>query len=469
MTDSSRRTGSAALALAGTSLGYGVVQLDVTVVNVAVSSIRNDLGGSISAAQWVVDAYTVTFAALILSAGSLADRIGAKRLLIVGFALFTAASVACGIAPSLGWLIAFRAVQGIGAAALVPCSLTVLNHAYPDDAGRARAVGLWAAGASIGLSGGPLLGGALIAASSWRLIFLINLPLGILGAVLIARYAEETSRSPRASIDPPGQLLGVVTLGALAAAVVEGGSRGFADPVVLAGLVAATVAAMGFVLVERRRAAPLLPLGLFRSPTFAATTAIGLVINIAFYGLIFVLGIYFQTVRGYSPLATGLAFAPTTAVVLIANIAAGRLVSSFGTRRVIAAAASVFAVALVAMLAAGRSTPYLALVVQLTLLGASLGVIVPAMTSALLGSVDRDRSGIASGALNTARQAGSVIGVALFGAFAAHSVVHGLRVSLVVAAVLAVVTVLLALPLHPAASGAGDRLGHDRSHVPRQG
>ncbi|MBO1754804.1 MFS transporter [Allobranchiibius sp. CTAmp26] len=467
MTESHRRAGSAALALAGTSLGYGAVQLDVTVVNVAVSSIRGDLGGSIGAAQWVVDAYTVTFAALILTAGSLADRIGAKRLLIAGFVLFTVASIACGLAPNLGWLIAFRAVQGIGAAALVPCSLTVLNHAYPDDAGRARAVGLWAAGASVGLSGGPLLGGALIALSSWRRIFLINLPLGVLGAVLIARYATETSRSSHVAVDPPGQLLGVVTLGALAAAVVEGGSRGFADPLVLTGLAVAIVASIGFVHVERRREAPLLPLGLFRSPTFAATTAIGLIINIAFYGLIFVLGLYFQTARGYSPLATGLAFAPTTVVVLFANVGAGRLVARFGTRRVIAVSALVFAAALAALLFAGSGTPYAAVVVQLTLLGASLGLIVPAMTSALLGSVDRTRSGIASGALNTARQAGSVIGVALFGAFAAHSVVRGLRVSLVVAAVLALGTALLALPLRPAASGGGDRLGHDRSRVTR--
>lgn len=455
MNHSDHRVRSAALALAGTSLGFGVVQLDVTVVNVAVSSIRDDLGGSIGAAQWVVDAYTVTFAALILSAGSLADRLGAKRLLIAGFALFTVASVACGLAPNLSCLIAFRAVQGIGAAALVPCSLTVLNHAYPDDAGRARAVGLWAAGASVGLSGGPLLGGALIALSSWRLIFLINLPLGILGALLIGRYATETSRSSQVEVDLPGQLLGVVTLGALAAAVVEGGSRGFADPVVLAGLAVAIVAASGFILVERRRAAPLLPLSLFRSPTFAATTAIGLVVNTAFYGLIFVLGLYFQTARGYSPLATGLAFAPTTVVVLVANVGAGRLVSRFGTRAVIAVSALVFAVALAGLLFADSGTPYAAIVVQLTLLGASLGLIVPAMTSALLGSVDRTRSGIASGALNTARQAGSVIGVALFGAFAAHSVVQGLRVSLVVAAGLAVVTALLALRLQPAASRGG--------------
>ncbi len=447
MSQASIITRHPALALAGTSLAFGVVQLDVTVVNVAISTIRRDLGGSVGGVQWVVDAYTVTFAALILSAGSLADRIGAKRLLVAGYALFTLASIACGLAPGLGWLIGFRAIQGIGAAALVPCSLTVLNHAFRDDQSRARAVGLWAAGASIGLSGGPLVGGALIAAGSWRLIFFINVPLGLIGALLIGRFAQETSRSDEPAFDLPGQLLGVATLAVLAAAMVEGGSRGFADPAVLVGFVVAVIAGAAFVAVEARRRSPLLPLELFRSRTVSSASAIGLVVNIAFYGLIFVLSLYFQSALGYSPLKTGLAFAPTTAIVLAANVNAGRVVARFGTRAVIMWSAVVFAAALAGLLVTGRDTSYPTIVVQLTLLGATLGLIVPAMTSALLGSVDRARSGVASGTLNTARQAGSVIGVALFGSFAAGSVVDGLHLALAVAIGLAVLTGVIASAL----------------------
>ncbi len=438
------RTRSRDLALLATSLGFGVVQLDVSVVNVAVQPIRADLGGSVGGAQWVVNAYTVVFAALILSAGALGDRIGAKRVFVAGFALFTVASVACGLAPSLGALIAFRAVQGVGAAALVPCSLSVLNHAFPEE-DRPRALGLWAAGASVGLSGGPVVGGVLTSALDWRWIFFINVPLGLLGIVLTLRHAEETTRSADRALDLPGQALAIGALAFLAGATIEGGERGFSDPFVLVGFGLAAVAVAAFVLVERHRRSPMLPPQLFRSRTFSAASAIGLTINTAFYGLIFVLSLYFQNVLGYSALLTGLAFAPTTGVVLLGNVTSGRLVARFGSRAVVAAGAVVSAAAFAALLVAGHDTRYWTLVPQLVVVGYGLGVVVPAMTSALLGSVDRDRSGVASGTLNTARQSGSVVGVALFGAFAARDVVGGLHLSLLVAAGLAALTGVLAV------------------------
>lgn len=452
MTDRENGAGTATarrLALVATTLGFAVVQLDVSVVNVALHPIAADLGSSVSGLQWMVDAYTVVFAALILTAGALGDRLGAKRVFIAGFAVFTLASALCGLAPGIGVLVLARAVQGLGAAALVPCSLSLLTHAYPDGAARARAVGLWAAGASVALSGGPLVGGLLTGALGWRSIFFINAPLGVLGIVLTWRYAAETSRSRDRSVDLPGQLFAVVALVALAAAAVDGGRVGFGDPLVLGGFAVAAVAAAAFVVVEHRRRAPMLPLQLFRSRAFSASTAIGLVVNIAFYGLIFVLSLYFQDVLHLSVVETGLAFAPTTVAVGVANVLAGRLVAATSTRTVLLAGGLLVAAGAAALVGAGAQSAYPELVVQLVVVGAGLGIVVPAMTAAVLGSVDASRSGIASGTLNTARQAGSVLGVAVFGSLAAGSLVSGLRESLIATVVLAVVVAALAVKVRP--------------------
>jgi DHA2 family methylenomycin A resistance protein-like MFS transporter len=432
-------------ALLATSLGFGVVQLDVSVVNVAIKPIGAELGGTISGLQWVVNAYTVALAALILSAGALGDRIGAKRVFLGGFILFTSASAVCGLAPGLGVLIAARVVQGTGAAALVPCSLTLLNHAYQDTQARTRAVGLWAAGASVALSAGPLIGGLLIAALSWRAIFFINLPVGLFAIFLTLRYVGETTRSRERGVDLPGQSVVIVALTALAAAMVAGGQRGFADAVVLGGFGLAVIAGAGFVLVERKQPKPMLPLSLFGSRTYSTATAIGLVINIAFYGLIFVFSLYFQNTLHYSPLNTGLAFAPATGAVLAANLLASRITQAIGDRRAIAIAATLTAASLAGLLVVGASTTYPVIVAQLVLLGFGLGLIVPAMTAALLGSVETSRSGIASGTLNTARQAGSVIGVALFGSIAATSLVSGLHLALMISIALALAAAALSL------------------------
>ena len=443
---------SAGWALLSTSLGFGVVQLDVSVVNVAIKPIGADLGGGVSGLQWVVGAYTLAFAALILSAGALGDRIGAKRMFIGGFALFTLASAACGLAPSLAVLIAARAVQGVGAAMLVPCSLSLLSHAYRDPRAQARAVGLWAAGASVALAGGPLLGGILTATLGWRSIFFINAPIGLAGILLTVRFATETTRSADRGVDVPGQLTAIVALAALAGAMIEAGHYGFAAPLVLAGFGVAAVALAGFVIIEGRRRRPMLPLNLFRIRTFSVSSAIGVVINVAFYGLIFVLSLYFQDTRHYSALLTGLAFAPATVAVAAANLTAGRLARLAGPRATLAGAALLLAAGLGGMLVIGPGTGYPAIVVQFMAVGFGLGVIVPVVTAALLGSVDPSRSGLASGTLNTARQTGSVIGVGLFGSLAAGHLVSGLRLALVISAGLALLVAGLAAGLRPEAS-----------------
>ena len=403
--------------LVAMSLGFAVVQLDISVVNVAIKSIGSALGGGVSGLQWVVNAYTIGFAAFILTAGALGDRIGARRVFVAGFVLFMVASAVCGLAPDLGVLIGARAVQGVGAAVLVPSSLTLLNHAYTEPGARAHAVGLWLAGASLALSGGPLIGGVLIAALDWRAIFFINVPVALVGIYLTLRHATETSQSSDRGVDVGGQVLAVLTLTALVAATIEGGARGFGSPLVLAGFALAALAGAAFVAVEARGARPMLPLGLFANRTFSVSAAIGLLTNIAFYGLIFVFSLLFQREQGLTP--RSLALAPIMIAITISNLAAGRVNERFGPRRTVSLAIVIVAVACAALLGVGASTSYAAMVVQLAALGAAAGSIIPVITSELLGSVDRTRSGVAAGTLNTLRQTGSAIGVALFGSLLA--------------------------------------------------
>src|SRR5262249_22408630 len=241
---------AASLTLAGMSLGYGVVQLDVTIVNTALHAIGTSLGGGVAELQWVVSAYTIAFAAFILTAGALGDRIGARKIFMAGFALFTAASLACALAPSAAILIAARCVQGLAAAILVPNSLALLNHAYPDAKARGRAVAIWAAGASLALTAGPFVGGALITLTGWRAILPGNRPDGLAGRWLTWRFASDTPRLQQREFDLPGQIAAVAALGLLAGALIEAGQRGWAEPLVLAGFALAAAAGALFVAQE---------------------------------------------------------------------------------------------------------------------------------------------------------------------------------------------------------------------------
>ena len=428
---------SKSLTLAATSLGFAVVQLDVTIVNTALNAISSALGGGVVALQWIVSTYTIAFASFILTAGALGDRLGGKRIFIAGFAIFTIASLACALASTLAILIAARAMQGIGAAILVPNSLTVLNHAYRDDKERTRAVGIWAAGASFAITAGPLVGGALIAAFGWRSIFLINVPVGLAGLWLAMRHVAETPRSAR-ELDLPGQVTAIAGLGVLAAAMIEGGAVGWNNGWVLAGFATFVALLVLFLFVEQRGGQPMLPLSLFKRRRFTITSVVGLLINVAFYGLIFVFSLYFQRENDYSALQTGLAFAPMMIAVFIANLSASRIAALIGARITIGAGAALAALSCAGLLGIERGTPYDFICVQFIALGAGLGVLVPPLTSMLLESVEKARSGIASGTLNSARQTGSVIGVSLFGSLIGGSFefVEGTHIALTIAVVL---------------------------------
>lgn len=436
----SSRGVSASLTLFAMSLGYGVVQLDVTIVNTALDRIGTALGGGVSELQWVVNAYTIVFAAFILTAGALGDRIGAKRIFMAGFAIFTSASLACALAPNAVTLIAARAVQGLGAAVLVPNSLALLNHAYPDQRERGRAVGIWAAGASLALTAGPLAGGALIALVGWRSIFLVNLPIGLAGLWLSWRYATETSRNRQREVDLPGQILAIVALGGLAGSIIEGGALGWSNAFVLAGFAGSMLLAVLFIVQERCSSHPMLPLSLFAHRLFALTSLVGLLVNIAFYGLIFVFSLYFQRINGLSPLQTGLAFVPMMGMVLPANLIAARVSERIGAPAAIAAGAVLAALGCVTLLGIEPGTSYSRTLVPLMVIGGGLGLLVPPLTATLLGSVEKSRSGIAAGVLNATRQTGSVLGVALFGSLLSQPdrFMHGAHFALTISAALLV-------------------------------
>jgi DHA2 family methylenomycin A resistance protein-like MFS transporter len=437
------------LVLAAATVGFGVIQLDVSVVNVAVKPIGAALGGGVTGLQWVVDAYTLTFAALILSAGALGDRRGTKRVLIGGFVVFTAASVACGLVAAIGALIAARAVQGTGAAALGACSLALLNHTFPEPAERARAVGTWTAGGAATLAAGPLVGGVLIAAVGWRSIFFLNVPLGAAGWYLTSRYAGETAPARERGADLPGQLAAVVGLTALAGATIEAGSAGFRAPAVIGGYLVAAGAGAAFILVERTRARPLLPLRLFRSRTLSVAVVAGLLINVVFYGLIFTFSLFLQRHEGLSPLAAGLAFLPATVLIMASDLIAGRAISVVGTQRVSVGGALLMGAGCLAMfgiLSAHLATLVAALVAALSVIGFGIGLIVTAITTAVLGSVDPSFSGIASGTLTAFRQTGSVLGVALYGSLlASMGAAAGLRTSCAISVGLILVIAVLSL------------------------
>ena len=424
------------LTLAAMSLGYGVVQLDVTIVNTALDAMGRALGGGVAELQWVVSAYTIAFAAFILTAGALGDRIGAKRVFMAGFAIFTAASLACALSPDATVLIGARLVQGLAAAILVPNSLALLNHAYADDRARGRAVAVWAAGASLALTADEGAGGALITLVGWRAIFLVNLPIGLAGLWLSWRYASETTRARSREIDLPGQLAAIGALGALAGAIIEGGALGWGHPAVIAGFAGSAILAALFIWRERRAAQPMLPLSLFGHRLFALTSLVGLLVNIAIYGLIFVLSLYFQRINGLSAWWTGLAFVPMMAAVLPINLLAPRLAERIGACPTIVVGACVSALDCLGLLWIAADTSYWMICGQMIAISGGLGLLVPPLTSTLLGSVDKARSGIAAGVLNATRQTGSVLGVALFGSLIAGTgaFMEGLHVSLIISA-----------------------------------
>ncbi|MFM0490742.1 MFS transporter [Paraburkholderia graminis] len=432
------------LALLATSLGFVIICLDVTVVNVALARMRDGLQIDSTALEWVVNAYTLAFASLLLTAGALADRLGARRVFVGGFAVFTCASIGCALSDGAGMLVASRAVQGVGAALCVPSSMALLGAAFPDADARAKAVSIWAGTAALALGAGPLVGGLLVDRFGWPSIFLINVPIGVAGIWLTLAHAPETLRHAARRIDLAGQTLAVVTLAALTYAVVESGRLGWTSTIVLSGLTISVVMAALFITVEARSAQPLLPLALFRSAAVSVSALTGWSLNFGYYGLMFAMSLFFQSVRHDTPLETGLAFLPMTAVVTVANLVSGRLTARFGYRLPMLYGQALAALGYLALVFVHADSSALAIALPLLAVGSGVALAVPSINTAVLTHAGPSRVGIASGVLNSARQIGGVVGVGVFGSLVrpeSNDIVAGLHI----AVTLAFATTLLSL------------------------
>jgi len=448
-----RDASSPGFTLAAAVLGFFVVTLDATVVNVALPSVSADFGGGISGLQWVVDGYTLMFAALLLSAGALADRIGARRAFGAGVAGFVLASAACGLAPGLGVLVAARLVQGAAAAAMMPSSMALIGQAFPDPARRARAVAMWALGGAAASSAGPVAGG-LLTLASWRLIFFINVPAGMAALLLLAR----TSPSPRrpapfeVPFDWAGQLTAVLAMGGLTYGAIEAGTAGLTAPRVLAAFAVAVAGLVTFLATQARGAHPMMPLDLFRSRTVVIANVTGFAFVVGYYGLPFVMSLYLQQVRGLSALGAGAAFVPMMLTGAALTPVSARLAEKLGARLLVSTGLALMTAGLAAIAAVAPAAPVWVLALLMVLTGLGGPLVMPPMTAILLNSVPGGRAGTASGIFNTSRQAGGALAVAVFGALlASHSgFLTVMRVSLLIAAAAALAAAAVSTRLSPA-------------------
>jgi DHA2 family methylenomycin A resistance protein-like MFS transporter len=452
--------------LVAVCLGYFMVILDVTVVTVANPTIGHDLHTSITTLQWVVDGYTMVFAGLLLLAGGLGDRFGARRAFLAGLVVFTAASVACAAAPGPAALVVARLAQGAGAALLVPSSLSLLHTSYSDGAVRARAVGVWGMVGGVAAGAGPVLGGLLVAGLGWRSIFLLNLPVGVAAYLLTRRTVarddltrhtaarDDAGRrgGPRSAggLDLPAQVVAVVMLAAVVGGLIQAGDLGWASPVVVGALLVAAVALGGFLVLEGRSRAPMLPLRLFREAPFSASVAIGVLLNFGFYGLLFVAPLYFEQQRHTGVLLTGLSILPMSAVVAVSSALAGRVTARTGPRLPMVIGLLVGAAGLAGWLLAGPNTPYWVLVVPMVFAGFGIAFAMPSSTTAIMRTATAGRAGITSAAFNAARQLGSALGVAVFGTLAASGLLLGVHAGALLGAAAYLVAALCTLLLIPA-------------------
>jgi len=432
----------ARIGLAAICSGFLVVTLDALIVNVALGPIVDDLGGSLSGAQWVVSAYTLVFATFLLTMGAWSDRIGSKRAFLIGLAIFGVASAGCAAAPTMATLIAARAVQGLGAALLMPCSLALITHMFPAGPQRRGALAAWGGISSVGMVGGPVLGGVLVDTVGWRTIFLVNLPVALVAAVAMSAYVAETPRH-RHPFDLPGQALVVTALGGLSGGFIAAGSAGWDAPETIGLLALGVLAVLAFWRVERAVPLPMIPPEIFRNRQFSIVVGIAGIFNFGVYGTIFCLSLLYHEKLGLSPLATGFALLPLVGVIMSIAFTSARLIGWLGEWRsvVIGFSGGAVGAALLAVLGGNSTVVTMACTVPF----GTIALAMQAMTALAMEGAPVERIGLASGIQNAARQAGGALGVALLGTLLSTTGTLALHIPLSAVAAFYLLAVGLAL------------------------
>jgi EmrB/QacA subfamily drug resistance transporter len=399
-----------------------MIMLDNTVVNVALPSIQRDLGIGLTELEWTVNAYALTFAVLMLSGGKLADFFGRRRVFLLGLAVFTLSSLVCGLATSGETLIGARTVQGVGAALMMPATLSIISATFPPRQ-RGMAIGIWAGVSAMALAIGPLIGGLVTEHIDWSWIFFLNVPIGVLG-LIVGRMMIDESRdtSSEQRLDIPGLLASGIGLFALTFALIEANSYGWTDPVIIGLFVLSAAALAVFVLLELHQRSPMLDLSLFRSSTFAGANVVALLVTLAMFGVFFFMSIYMQNILGYSATKTGAAFLPMTILIILIAPIAGRSSDRIGSRSLMTAGMLCLAASLAIFSRLGLDSTFWDIFPGLIVGGLGIALVMTPMTAAALGSVPVAKSGVGSGVLNTFRQVGGALGIAVMGAIVASYV-----------------------------------------------
>lgn len=394
--------------------GMFLVLLDVTIANVALPAIGYGLHADLPELQWIVAAYTVAFAALLLAGGALGDAFGHKRIVFIGLIIFGVGSLACGLAPTVASLITARAVQGAGAAALLSATLAVITGTFPERAQQARALGIWAGVSSLALPAGPLFGGLLVTGGGWRAVFWINLPVVMAALILTLRLVPADRRNGTPRLDVPGVIVGGLSLAAVVFAVINAGQRGATSRTLVAAAIAVT-GIVCFVILEMIAADPVLPLGLLKSTMFVGANGVAAAMNFVGIGTLFTLTLYLQDIRHYTALAGGLALLPMFIPLAVLSPVAGRITARYGPRLPMCIGLVLGNAGSLALFLVSPGSGYLALLPTLLGLGLGMGLLTAAAVTAAMRSVPANRAGLASSANNTARQAAGALGIAVYG------------------------------------------------------
>ena len=407
-----------------------MIMLDNTVVNVALPSIQKDLDATISGLEWTINAYTLTFAVLLVTGGRLGDILGRRRMFLFGVVVFAVSSAAIGLSPGQAWLVAGRAIQGIGAAFMMPATLSIITVTFPPEE-RGKAIGTWAGVSALALAIGPVVGGALTEYVSWRAIFFLNLPVAA-GAVAVTLFAARESRdeTTRHSIDWPGIAALSLGLTALVLALVEGNSWGWSSPEIVALLTTAAVGVISFVLLEPRVREPMVEFGLFRSSTFVGANAVAFIVSFAMLAIFFFIALYMQNILGYSAVEAGVRFLPTTLMIVFVAPLAGRLADRIGPRPLMVTGLALTAVALFLQTRIDVDTGYGLLLPAFMIMGVGIALVMSPMSTAAMNSVVAQKAGVASGILSMSRMVGATFGVAAMGALFQHLASNSLESSL---------------------------------------